>query len=170
MSETNLFSIGHSNYEEVEEFTDLLVNYDISVLVDVRSVPYSRYTPHFNKRNLAGGLAAKGIHYVFLGAELGGKPPEVAADRGSWYLRRAGSSGFRDGLERLLSLAQLARTAMMCSEADPSKCHRYWLINWHLYKRGIPVLHILSNELALKTEDIPTFEEVRALWSQQVLF
>ena len=154
----------------MEEFLSLLEEFGIEVLADVRLAPYSKYNPHFNKRDLEGALTASGVRYVHLGAELGGKPPEEDADRGSWYLRRAESSGFQEGLDRLLSLATPARTAMMCSEGDPSECHRYWLISWHLYKRGIPVWHILSKELALETEEVPTFDEVRALWSQQVLF
>lgn len=169
MSRTNLFSIGHSN-RAIEEFLALLGEFEIEVLADVRLAPYSKYNPHFNKRDLEGALTAGGVRYVHLGAELGGKPPEVDADRGSWYLRRAESSGFQDGLDRLLSLAAPAQTAMMCSERDPSECHRYWLINWHLYKRGIPVLHILGKGLVLETEDVHTFAEVRDLWSQQVLF
>lgn len=159
MSETNLFSIGHSNYEEVKEFTDLLVNYDISVLVDVRSVPYSSYTPHFNKRNLAGGLAAERIRYVFLGAELGGRPEGAEYfDREGYalYGRRAQAHEFRAGLERLLGVAESSRTAIMCSEADPAGCHRYLLVTRALYNRE-RVEHIRSDGSVIATEDIHTF-------------
>lgn len=159
MFRTNLFSIGHSNYEKVEDFTGLLVKYDISVLADVRSAPYSRYSPHFNKRNLEGGLAAKGIRYVFLGDELGGRPEGAEYfDREGYalYGRRAQAHEFQAGLERLLGAAESARTAMMCSEADPAGCHRYLLVTRALYNRE-RVEHIRSDGSVIATEDIPTF-------------
>lgn len=145
-----LYSIGHSN-AEIKAFLDLLSRNSIETLVDTRSQPYSRYSPHFNREALKRSLAEFGTDYVFMGDQLGGRP------EGEEYYRRDGkpdydqmaeSSTYLSGIERLLELAAEKRVAFMCSEADFKKCHRYWLITRTLVSRGIEVKHILhSGEL-----------------------
>ncbi|MDO8673135.1 MAG: DUF488 domain-containing protein, partial [Dehalococcoidia bacterium] len=68
-----IFTIGHSNHA-FEAFVDLLRRHGIEVLVDVRSQPYSKYTPHFDHRNLEAAIANQGFKYMYLGKELGGRP------------------------------------------------------------------------------------------------
>jgi len=68
-----LYTIGHSNHDQ-EHFCTLLQQHRIDVLADVRSQPYSRYTPHFNAEERKAALATHGIRYVFLGDQLGGRP------------------------------------------------------------------------------------------------
>ena len=75
---TALFTIGHSNHP-VERFPELLRRHEIAAVADVRSRPYSRFVPHFSKERLHRILEEEGIGYLYLGRELGGKPPRGEA-------------------------------------------------------------------------------------------
>ncbi len=130
MQPTTLFSIGHSNHTE-QKFVDLLVQHGIEVLADVRTQPFSRYNPQFNDTNLKHSLEAAGIRYLFLGHELGGRPPgsDMLDDAGhALYHRMAESPLFLSGIERLEREVAEHRVAMMCSEEDPAVCHRHLLV------------------------------------------
>ena len=70
-----LYTIGH-NAHPIEKFLGLLEAYGIRRLVDVRSAPYSRYQPHFNKNKLDGALLLRGMGYIFSGETLGGRPAD----------------------------------------------------------------------------------------------
>lgn len=74
MSKTQhpVFTIGHSNHS-LEHFIELLRAHGVNEVVDVHSAPYSGYTPHFNHDFLKDALENKGIDYLFMGSELGGR-------------------------------------------------------------------------------------------------
>ncbi|HEU5100259.1 MAG TPA: DUF488 domain-containing protein [Roseiflexaceae bacterium] len=145
---TTLFSIGHSNVA-VERLIALLEQHTIQALCDVRSAPYSRYNPQFNRETLAESLRAGGIAYRFMGDTLGGKPVNSAlrTEDGAVvdYARVAASPGFQRGLAQLIDLAERAPTAFMCGEADYHGCHRHRLITPALIERGVIVWHILPD-------------------------
>lgn len=149
-----LFSIGHSN-AEVGAFIDLLRRYEISVLVDTRSQPYSRYNQHFSREHLKLSIEEAGIDYLYLGRELGGRPEDPA-----FYFKNgkvdydlvAQSPLYLSGIERLRRLAAERRVAFMCAEADYKNCHRYRLITRTLVRQGIEVLHILHSGEAVASE------------------
>lgn len=139
-----LTSIGHSNHPMVT-FIGLLREHGIEVVVDVRSSPYSRFNPQFNRENIKRGLQAVGIDYDFLGDELGGRPPErefYDNDGHVLYGRVAGTNRFRSGLDRLIERAKHARVTIMCSEEDPAGCHRFLLVTGALHIKGLDVSHI----------------------------
>jgi uncharacterized protein (DUF488 family) len=143
-SQPTLYSIGHSNHSE-EKFFELLTQHGIEVLADVRSQPYSRYSPQFNDTNLKQSVEAAGIRYLFLGRELGGRPDndELLDDDGhALYHRMAEAPQFLAGVERLERELAEQRVAIMCSEEDPAVCHRHLLVARVLTSRGINVLHI----------------------------
>lgn len=142
-----LYTIGHSNAES-EVFTALLQHYEIELLVDTRSQPYSRYTPQFNRETLKATLNSAGIAYAFMGDSLGGRPageqfyfPSGKVD----YDLLEQAEFYQAGLEKLLELAAECCVAFMCSEADYHHCHRYNLITRTLVKRGIAITHILHS-------------------------
>lgn len=108
--------------------------------MDVRSQPYSRYVPHFNRQNLAGELVARGFTYIFMGDKLGGYPSE--GELPLTYKELESRENYRQGLEELLSLAAEKRTAIMCGEGDHRHCHRDKFITPGLLARGARVLHI----------------------------
>ena len=179
LSPPGLFSIGHSNMQ-MEEFVDLLGSHQIAVLADVRSAPYSSYSPWFGKRDLKGRLTKAGIRYVFMGKELGGRPEgeeyyyqhrsEKRVRYDVRYDKVAETQLFQDGLEELWKMAGSARTAMMCSEEEPGECHRYKLITWQLYEQSRQVTHILRDGSLLRTAEVKTFEKVKDYWLKMPLF
>jgi len=139
-----LYTIGHSNHEQ-EHFRELLKRHQIDVLADVRSQPYSRHTPQFNAEELKAALTAEGIQYVFLGDQLGGRPsdPEHIDREGrALYYRMARSAAFLQGIDRLASGMAKYRVAIMCSEEDPTVCHRFLLVSRVMAQRGTEVRHI----------------------------
>ena len=139
-----LFSIGHSNQEQ-EQFCELLSGHQIQVLVDVRSSPYSRYTSQFNRESLKAAIEQRGIRYLFMGDQLGGRPVGEQfydGDGHVLYYKVAEAPFFLEGIERLRNGSRRYRVAMMCSEEDPAVCHRMLLISKVLTERGEPVSHI----------------------------
>lgn len=141
-----LLTIGHSNHP-ADVFVRLLDEHAVTVLVDVRSAPYSRFHPQFNRAALAGTLAAAGIEYVFLGGALGGRPadPGLYDDGRVRYERVASTAAFRDAVEQVAERAGRDRLALMCAERDPLACHRTLLVAPALEERGARVAHILAD-------------------------
>lgn len=143
-AERTVFSVGHSN-KAIDHFVDLLRGPAIDVVVDVRSHPFSRFAPHFNQAPLKEALARAGIRYGFLGRELGGRPDgdEFYDEDGHvLYGRVAQTQLFLGGIERLEAGIAKFRVAMMCSEENPTDCHRRLLVTRVLNDRGISVVHL----------------------------
>ena len=143
-----LYSIGHSNVA-AERLIALLDQYRIQTLCDVRSAPYSRYNPQFNREALAATLQAAGITYWFMGDTLGGKPTDSAlrTEDGALpdYQKIAASAEFQRAIGQLSDLGRRAPTAFMCGEADYHGCHRHRLIAPALITSGVDVWHILPD-------------------------
>jgi uncharacterized protein (DUF488 family) len=163
---TAIHTIGHSNHP-IAEFVELLHRHRIAALVDVRSRPYSKWAPHFEKGPLAHALTAEAIEYLFLGRELGGRPegaefytPDGHVD----YERRARAFDFQAGIEQLVTAAAGRATAILCAEEDPSRCHRRLLITPALERCGVQVLHIRGDGT------VQSEEELRAPAAQLRLF
>ena len=140
-----IHTIGHSNHTTAE-FVDLLRTHGITLVVDVRSQPYSRWADQFNRETLAHDLEDAGIAYRFLGDALGGRPSDpVLYDPGQErpdYQRIERTPAYQAGIACLLGLAQSQRLAVMCGEGDHRQCHRHLLITQTLLGRGVRVLHI----------------------------
>lgn len=139
-----VFTIGHSTHA-LPRFMDLLRNHGITAVADVRSAPYSRFNPQFNRETLAKALAAEGIRYVFLGEELGARSKDPSCyDNGRvQYQRLANTEAFKEGLDRVIRGAGEYQIALMCAEKDPLECHRTLLVARALVERSISVQHIL---------------------------
>lgn len=141
-----VYTIGHSNHP-IEKFVALLTSNGITAIGDVRSRPFSRRNPQFNKDRLAATLAGHGIAYVFLGRELGARSEDLSCYEGGKvrYDRLMTTALFESGLERVLSGAEKYRLALMCAEKEPLDCHRTLLVCRALEKHGTPLMHILSD-------------------------
>jgi uncharacterized protein (DUF488 family) len=142
-----VFTIGHSNHPPAV-FTDLLRGQAVDCLVDVRSQPASRFAPQFARAAMQQWLAAAGIGYCWLGATLGGRPPDPAVYRPGGrvdYAARALQSDFAVGIAQLLKLAADRPAAIMCAERDPLHCHRTHLVTPALLAAGVTVHHILAD-------------------------
>jgi len=145
-SEITIWTVGHSTHT-YERLLELLHVANINAVADVRTAPFSRHFPQFNKDALEDELRADRIAYSFLGKELGGRPAgsqyycKGVAD----YERMAQSPDFERGLQRVLDGSRKFRIALMCSEHDPLDCHRCLLVARALAARGAVVKHILAD-------------------------
>lgn len=126
-----IYTVGHSNHT-IENFIQLLKKNGITLLVDVRSKPYSQYAPHFSKSALSQTIKNEGLKYIFGGKVLGGLN-EISAF----------NVEFETKMKKILSLGQEATVAMMCSEGDPKKCHRAYKLSTWLLQNGVKVKHIM---------------------------
>ena len=139
-----IYTIGHSNVP-IENVISLLEKNKIDLLVDVRSVPYSKYVSQVNKENIETAVKAKGMKYLFMGDQLGGKPKgiEIEDEYGNIdYSNLKEQSSFKEGLKRLLTGAKDFTLCLMCSEEDPAKCHRGMLLAKEFTKLGVEMRHI----------------------------
>jgi uncharacterized protein (DUF488 family) len=150
---TAVYTVGHSNHSE-QAFVRLLQDNGITAIADVRSSPYSRFNPQFNREALIRTLRAVGIAYVFLGAELGARSEDGSCydDGKVQYDRLAKTDVFKRGLERVVEGSGTYCVALMCAEKDPLDCHRTILVARHLVERGLEVKHVLAGG-AVETHD-----------------
>lgn len=141
-----IYTIGHSNHT-LERFIALLKQHGINALGDVRSEPYSRVNPQFNRDTLKAALWKNGITYIFLGKELGARSedPSCYVQGKVQYDCLAQSALFRKGIDSVLERMQGCRLAIMCAEKDPLDCHRTILVARHLDSLGIAIEHILPD-------------------------
>lgn len=148
-----VFTIGHST-QPLERFLSLLQRHQISAVADVRSAPYSRHNPQFNRESLRDALKQQSISYVFLGKELGARSEDECCyvHNKVSYQRLAATESFREGIRRVLEGARTYRVALMCAEKDPLDCHRTILVGRELVREGAKVTHILSSG-ALESHD-----------------
>lgn len=160
---------------QASDFTGVLLTNGVKALVDVRSAPYSQYTPHFNRETLPQILAEVGIDYVYAGEYLGGRPKDPTCYKHGKvptgkvdYLKLvdygevARRPWFLKGVARLLQIASERPTAIMCSEEDPHYCHRYHLLTPSLEARGVEVIHLRTKEE--DTEDDPNLPQQMSLF------
>jgi uncharacterized protein (DUF488 family) len=142
-------TIGHSN-RPIEEFIDLLRQNEVACVLDIRTVPKSRYNPQFGQDALPGSLAAAGIGYRQLPGLGGLRKPRPDSPNGGWrntsfrgYADYMQTDAFADNVETVIDLAATTRCALMCAESVPWRCHRS-LVADALLVRGIPVEHIIN--------------------------
>lgn len=149
-----IFTIGHSDHSP-DVFVELLLRHGIEAVADIRSAPFSRRFPAFNKESLRSILAKRGIAYVFLGKELGARPadPSCYRDGRAEFDLIAGSEAFRNGIARLLKGASRMRIVLLCAEKEPLHCHRCILAGRVLAEQGEDVVHILADGSAERHEE-----------------
>lgn len=146
MKDSELFTIGHSTHS-IEFFIELLNLHNIEAIADVRSMPYSKYSEHFNRDFLTRKLKENGISYVFMGNELGARRKEencYIEGKVSYNLVEKTDS-FQTGVDRIIKGSEKTRIAMMCSEKDPLTCHRTILVAKHIAPKITTISHILND-------------------------
>ncbi len=140
-----IYTIGYGS-RSIEQFVEILQQYKIAYLVDVRSVPYSRYKSEFSKVDLASELQRYGIRYLFMGDTLGGRPDDKNCydEAGSVdYAKVKKTQFYAEGIRRIQTAFNKQQyIALMCSEGKPEECHRSKLIGVTLKDEDIPVKHI----------------------------
>lgn len=169
-----LYTIGHGN-RSIEVFLALLERYTIDFLIDVRSQPYSRYNPQFSKASLEASIVRQGLHYVFMGDSLGGRPTDQScyvAGKVDYALMYE-KDWYQQGIARLhTAWEKQLHVALMCSELKPQECHRSKLIGNTLLEQHVAVSHIDEEgelkgqaelNLLLTHGQLPLFEDVPLL-------
>jgi uncharacterized protein (DUF488 family) len=146
MTGARILTVGHSNHA-LAKFIALIEGAGVSTIADVRSRPVSRWVPHFNRGALEAALAERGISYLFLGRELGGRPddPLLSTKGKPDYAAMARAPAFAEGLARVIEAGAKGKVALLCSERDPIDCHRFRLIGRELAARDVQVAHILAD-------------------------
>lgn len=156
MSQTlQIYTVGHSDHT-IGALIDLLVVHGITLVVDVRSQPYSRWAPQFNRETLDRDLKKANIAYRFMGEVLGGRPvdPELHTDGRPDYRRMEETEVYQQAINELVDLVSTEHVALMCGEGDHLQCHRHLLISQTLLKRGAAVLHIKPDGRLVQGEQI----------------
>ena len=153
-----LFSVGHSN-QSIEEFYQLLESQRINCILDVRSMPYSKYTPQFNEEAVKSWLNKHGVLYVPFGKHFGARRSDCLKE--TIFIKKGiketkpqvnfelgvKTPDFLSGVERLnKAIDQNRRVSLMCSEADPLGCHRFSFISRYFYDLDWNVQHIMRDE------------------------
>jgi uncharacterized protein (DUF488 family) len=168
-----LYTIGHSSHP-VDEFIRLLKEHGIRQIMDVRSIPYSRFHPQFNKAVLTQVLVANAIAYTWAGESLGGRPKDptcyknhVIPAKSADYIQEISYPDvmqrpwFVEGIQQLLEVAGQQTTCILCAEKDPARCHRHHLIAMYLLERypDVTVWHILGDGSLVNARSIPNLDE-----------
>jgi uncharacterized protein (DUF488 family) len=151
-----IYTVGHSNHEPYK-FIRLLALKRIELVVDVRSIPFSKTVPQFNKLKLETLLRDSGIEYRFGGKYLGAYPDGVKPSRDKpvdWGVLSERPE-FKKGISRLLELAQTKCTALLCAEENPHRCHRHHLIMPALRAENVRVIHIRRDGTEEDVDDNP---------------
>ncbi len=150
-----LYTLGYASFKDIDEFIDVLKKEKISLLVDVRSSPFSKHFSSFNKEHLKEFLKKEGIEYVYFGNFLGG---EIVRQEVLHGLKRVedllNNPKFRKGMRELFIQTQNSKVAIMCSEKFPYECHRFLTIGYLFrQKANYSVINIIG-------KDIYTFEDI----------
>jgi len=159
----SLFTIGHSNHP-LDVFLGLLRSNGIEVLVDVRSSPFSGYTPHFSREEFNPALKSAGVEYLYLGRELGGRPTDERyydEEGHVLYSRLAKSADFQKAIERLKGGVSKYRVAVLCGEEDPVECHRRLLVGRVMSEVGVDVRHIRGDGRVQTEDELKKLDEER---------
>lgn len=143
MNARHIMTIGHSAHSS-ERLLELLAQHRVTAVADVRSSPYSRLNPQFNREALKSSLKVHGISYVFLGKELGARSedPNCYEAGKVQYGRLAQTPEFNQGVTRILKGLEKYTIALLCAERDPLYCHRTILVSRVLERLGVKVDHI----------------------------
>jgi len=146
-----LFTIGYSGFFEIDNFIKVLRENNVSVLVDIRTFPYSRTFPQYNNEKLKTTLKKGNIKHMFLGKYIGGLKIKTLVKNGvSSSEELLEDNDFKEGMRILYKLSKKENLCIMCAEKEPFDCHRLY-ISYLFYKRtGEQVFNLFPD----KREDI----------------
>jgi uncharacterized protein (DUF488 family) len=159
--ELEIYTIGHST-RSIEQFLEILQAHGIGLVADVRTIPRSGRNPQFNAEALAASLSRETIDYVHLAGLGGFRRPKADSRNTAWenesfrgYADYMQTAEFTANLEKVMALAMKRKTALMCAEAVPWRCHRM-LIADALTARGVVVRHLIDRAEAIEHKLTPS--------------
>jgi len=151
-----IYTIGYTAVE-IDRFISILKKYNISCLIDVRSIPLSKFYVNYNKENLARVLKENEIIYRNYDKEFGARQTNKAFYVKEGYLdfeKFAHSDIFLEGIKKINKGLELNQSfVLMCAEKDPINCHRAILIGRQLFLKEFDVEHIVFDNGEVKTID-----------------
>lgn len=150
-----VYTVGHSNLSFMR-FLSLLQAHNITHIIDIRSIPYSRRAPWSNKSRLSDLLKPFKIRYTYLGHKLGGKKQKI--EHISKQQGVTPEEIYKEGIQTLLQLSIRGNLSLLCAEGDPANCHRQHIIAQTLIDSGVNVFHVLKDGALQEAwkEDSPT--------------
>lgn len=152
-----IYTVGHSNHP-IDFFIELIQEYKVDCIIDVRSVAASKYNPQFNKEDLKKSLAKVGIKYSHFEEEFGArqKDPDLLDEDGQVDFEKVRKFWlFKNGVEKLWKGVEHGLTmSLMCSEGEPLDCHRFSMIAIQLEKEGFDIKHIMKDKTLKSNADL----------------
>jgi uncharacterized protein (DUF488 family) len=156
-NQNQIFTIGHSNHD-INYFKSLLNKYYINSVIDVRTSPFSKLYPQFNKEILKASLKDDEIYYIHLPAEFGARRTnqDLLDEDGKVDFKKIWDTEiFKKGLEKISTgIEQGYQIALMCAESDPFECHRFSMVSYPLVKLGYIVTHILKDGTTIDNSEL----------------
>lgn len=149
-----IYTVGHSNHT-IDYFIEIIKEFGIDTIVEIRSVPNSKYLKHFNKSNLINELSKHNIKYLDMSKYLGGRPEDKSVlniDNKIELHKIEGKNWYQEAIDRLVNISKKSRIAIMCSEENPANCHRGYIISHTLLNRGEEIIHIRGNKIQEKAK------------------
>lgn len=152
-----IYTVGHSTHQ-LDYFLELLKEFGVTCLIDVRSVAASSYNPQYNKESLTKFLKTNGIQYLHFAEEFGARhsEPELLDEEGKVDFEKVRRSfAFKNGVERIWQGLDKGFTiSLMCSESEPLECHRFSMISIALDNDGFDVKHIMKDKILKTNADL----------------
>ena len=152
-----IYTVGHSTHQ-LDYFLELLKEYGVTCLIDVRSVAASSYNPQYNKEPLTNFLKRNGIQYLHFAEEFGARhtDPDLLDDEGKVNFEKVRKSwAFKNGVEKVwIALEKGFVISLMCSESEPFDCHRFSMVSIALDKDGFDVKHIMKDKTVKSNTDL----------------
>ncbi len=128
-----IYTLGYQN-KSFQEFLKILEDYQIELVVDVRSYPESRFS-EFTKDNLKDNLEIEGFSYLHL--------PKLGGLREESYREFMETESFKKSIDQLMTLAKKNKTVIICLESYPNQCHRRY-VSQKLKDEGWTVNHLIK--------------------------
>lgn len=164
---TTLYTIGYAT-KEIDAFIELLKKHGITCLIDVRTSPFSKAFPDFDKNALKAKLNKNNILYAHFGEEFGARRSEYEAYSITYSLKGERKDQvdfqkvynlpvFQKGVERVFNaLRQNYTVCLMCSEKHPVDCHRFWMVGYYFANLSYPleIINIISEDETQSYQDV----------------
>lgn len=152
-----IYTIGHSNYT-IERLIDMLKQFNINCVVDIRGIPYSKYNLQFDLETIKYLLTKEGFKYIYMGREFAANRlnKESYNDEGYCdFTKVVNEKEFKEGIERLKNGCKKGyKIALLGAMQDPLRCHRSILMGRELEKEGFSVTHILDDYSTITQDKI----------------
>jgi len=169
---SRFLTLGHSKHD-LDVWLALLRQHQVEIVVDLRTTPYSKFAPQFDREVLERSLGQAGFRYLYLGAELGGRPanPDCYDAHGHvLYSHLCQEPSFQEALARLETGIERYCVALLCGEENPAHCHRRLLVGRVLTERGHTMLHIRGDGRLDSDETVAAEARKPLIGAQPALF